>query len=115
MDNLIKRHCVPCEHKTPPLNDIVISELKQDLELPWEITTDSIGLKKLRHEFNFANFPQVVSFVNKIVPIAEHEGHHPDLYIFYNRVRVELYTHSISGLSENDFIMAAKIENLYKI
>ena len=89
-----------------------MSNLK-DLKLPWQIVTEANGVKKLSHEFTFPNFPEAVAFVNRIMPVAEQEGHHPDLYIFYNRVRAELYTHSIGGLSENDFIMAAKIEVAY--
>jgi len=112
MKNLTEKHCVPCEKKTAPLSDEAIKKLGRELKQPWQITTAQSGLKKLSFEFSFADFPAAVAFVNKIVPVAEAEGHHPDLYIFYNRVRVELYTHSIGGLSENDFILAAKIERL---
>lgn len=112
MSNLSDQHCVPCEKKTPPLRDEAIDIFKQKLKLPWQAIADEHGLKKLCREFTFADFPEAVSFVNRIVPVAEAEGHHPDLYIFYNRVRVELYTHAIGGLSENDFILASKIEKL---
>lgn len=112
MSDLNERHCIPCEKKTPPLGDESIKELGRELKQPWQVATERNGIKKLTYEFSFANFPAAVIFVNKIVPLAETEGHHPDLYIFYNRVRVELYTHSIGGLSENDFILAAKIEQL---
>ncbi len=112
MKNLTKKHCVPCEKNTAPLGAEAIKELGRELKQPWQMTTAQPGLKKLSYEFSFADFPAAVAFVNQIVPVAEAEGHHPDLYIFYNRVRVELYTHAIGGLSENDFILAAKIEQL---
>ncbi len=111
-ENLLNRHCVPCEKKTPPLKNEVIKTFSTELKRPWQVVSGPHGLKKLSYEFIFANFPEAVAFINKIAPVAEAEGHHPDLYIFYNRVKVELYTHSIGGLSENDFILASKIESL---
>lgn len=68
--------------------------------------------KKIIREFTFEDFNESMSFVNKVADIANAEGHHPDIYIFYNRVRFELSTHAIGGLSENDFILAAKINEL---
>lgn len=113
MSNLNEHHGLPGKKKTPPLTEEAALAIGKGLRLPWLIVTEAHGVKKLSHEFTFANFPVAVSFVDQIVPIAETEEHHPDLHIFYNRVRVELYTHSIRGLSANDFIMAAKIEIVY--
>jgi 4a-hydroxytetrahydrobiopterin dehydratase len=70
------------------------------------------GTHKLRREFKFKNFKQSLAFVNKVSEIAESESHHPDIYIFYNIVKLELFTHAVGGLSENDFIMAAKIDEV---
>lgn len=106
--NLTAKHCVPCEGTEKPLDAEKIKAYMPALSLPWDV----IDGKKIRHQFKLKNFPEAVAFVDKIVPIAEGEGHHPDVSIFYNKVTIELWTHAIGGLSENDFIMAAKIESL---
>ena len=69
--------------------------------------------KKLEREFKFKDFKGAMAFVNRVADIADSEGHHPDIYVFYNLVRFELSTHAIGGLSENDFILAAKIDVVY--
>ena len=66
----------------------------------------------LYRKFQFKDFKEAMKFVNDVADIANHEGHHPDIYIFYNIVDLELFTHAVKGLSENDFIMAAKIDKL---
>ncbi|MBI2020634.1 4a-hydroxytetrahydrobiopterin dehydratase [Candidatus Daviesbacteria bacterium] len=105
---LSSKKCVPCEIGTPPLTAEEIKPLKDQLKLDWEV----IEGKKLKREFKFKTFMEAINFVNKIAKIAEEEGHHPDIYIYYNRVVISLMTHNIRGLSENDFILAAKIEDL---
>ncbi len=72
----------------------------------WSASADS---KKIFREFTFKDFAEALRFVNTVATIAESEGHHPDIFIWYNRVKIELWTHAIGGLSENDFIVAAKI------
>ena len=67
---------------------------------------------KIKKEFIFKNFKQAIEFVNKVAGLAETEGHHPDIFISWNKVRLELFTHAIHGLSESDFILAAKINEL---
>ncbi len=104
---LSEKKCVACEGGTPPLNESEIAGYMAEIS-GWEI----IDNKKIRKEFKFKNFKEAMTFVNKIAEIAEAEGHHPDIHIFYNRVNIELWTHAVGGLSENDFIMAAKIEQL---
>lgn len=79
--------------------------------LGWALAEDKKSIKK---EFSFKDFVQAMAFVNKVAEIAESEGHHPDLHIFYNKVKIELSTHAIGGLSENDFIVAAKVNALEK-
>jgi 4a-hydroxytetrahydrobiopterin dehydratase len=66
----------------------------------------------IEREFKFKNFDEAIAFVNKVADIARTEGHHPDIYVFYDKVRLELSTHAIGGLSENDFIVAAKVNEL---
>lgn len=107
--NLSQKKCRPCENWVPPLFKEKIGSLLKQLKLEWIASEDQ---KKISHEFKFKNFTAAMEFVNKIAQIAEQEGHHPDIYIYYNRVIIKLTTHNISGLSENDFILAAKIESL---
>ena len=68
--------------------------------------------KKIEREFVFTDFKDAMKFVNKVADLAEDEGHHPDFHVHWNKVLVELWTHSMNGLSENDFIVAAKINNI---
>jgi 4a-hydroxytetrahydrobiopterin dehydratase len=75
-------------------------------------TLDREGVHRIKKSFKFKDFKDAISFVNKVAEIAEEEGHHPNISIFYNRVELELYTHAIKGLFENDFIMAAKIDEI---
>lgn len=103
---LLEKKCVPCEGGTAPLNDSETKNLLKEIPL-WEIKNGHVF-----RQFKFKNFKESVAFVNKVAEIAEKEGHHPDITINYNKVSVELFTHSIKGLSENDFIVAAKISKL---
>ena len=106
-DDLTKKHCVPCEGGTLP---IPADYVKKYLErTPGWTSSDNLKIVK---EFTFKNFVEAMAFINKVAEIAEAEQHHPDIYVFYNKVRLELSTHAIGGLSENDFILAAKINEL---
>ncbi len=106
--SLVSQHCVPCEGGTPPLSPPEVKKYLSELKLPWENIDD----KKIRHEFKFQNFKEAIAFINRVAELAESENHHPDLHIFYNRVVIELSTHAVKGLSENDFILASKIEKI---
>lgn len=92
---------------TAPLTKLEFTPLLKQLKLDWEV----IEGKKIRHEFKFADFSSAMKFVNKVADLAESENHHPNIHIYYKRVVIDLTTHSVGGLSENDFIMAAKIES----
>lgn len=106
---LAEKKCVPCEGGVPPLTESEIAPLLSELSDPsWKID----GAKKLMKEWKFEDFKQSMHFVNAVAKIAEEEGHHPDIWISYNIVRLELSTHAIGGLSENDFILAAKIKGI---
>ena len=113
MTSLEKKRCVPCEATTPPLGTDAITELTQELDTSWKITEGGENEKKLLREFTFPDFATGLSFVNRIGAIAESEGHHPNIVLSWGKVTVELWTHAIGGLSENDFIVAKKIESGY--
>ena len=106
--NLLNKKCVPCKGGVDPLS---IDEVKGYLKevVGWKLSTDA---KKINKEFSFKDFVEAMEFVNQVARLAEEEGHHPDIHIFYNKVTFELWTHAIGGLSENDFILAAKINKL---
>jgi 4a-hydroxytetrahydrobiopterin dehydratase len=108
MPKLAERKCVPCEGNVPPLTPDKAGELLKELD-EWSLIDDAHLLAK---SFRFKDFAQTMEFVNKIAAIAEEEGHHPDLTVTYGAVTVELMTHAIGGLSENDFIVAAKIDQI---
>ncbi len=90
----------------PPLGSAQIKGYLKELACPWEVVAD----KKIRHEFTFKGFNEAMYFVNEVAAVAEGEGHHPDIHIYFKKVIIELWTHAIGGLSENDFILASKIE-----
>lgn len=103
---LANRTCVPCEGGTKPMSRKEAESYLTQVS-GWDIV-DS----KIEKEFRFKDFKEAMKFVNKVAEIAEEEGHHPDINISWNKVTLELTTHSIRGLSENDFIVAAKIDRL---
>ena len=106
MPELTKKRCIPCE------GGILLEDLKIK-ELLKEIPSWSIKNGHLFKQFKFKNFLEAMRFINSIAKIAESEGHHPDFCVHYSRVEIELWTHEIKGISENDFIVAAKIDKLF--
>lgn len=107
MTDLTQKKCRPCKGYEKPLSGGEIVKYISQVTT-WEI----IENRKIKKDFKFKNFKEVMNFVNKAADLAELEQHHPNIYIFYNHVKFELSTHVIGGLSENDFIMAAKIDEL---
>ena len=108
MEKLTEQKCVVCEGGLPTLKEEQIQKYLSQLTMEWEVLDE----KKIRRQFKFKDFKEAIVFVNKIAELAEEEGHHPDFAIHYNKVTITLWTHAINGLFENDFIMAAKIEQL---
>lgn len=104
---LSEKRCVPCRGGVPPLTNEEIEPLIKQLS-GWAVDKNS----KITKEFKFKNFKEAVAFVNSITKIAEEEGHHPDLYVSYGKVIVHIWTHKINGLTESDFILAAKIDKI---
>lgn len=105
---LREKICVPCSAGTPPIKKDEIEKLHKQLPTGWEVIED----KKISKIFKFKNYPDTLAFVNRAALIAQEEGHHPDMEVHWGKVVVEIWTHKIGGLSENDFILAAKIDNV---
>ncbi len=101
--------CVPCEGGIPPLKNRKIEAYLSDVP-GWGLIEEEP--KRIRREFKFKDFNGAMDFVNRVAEIAEDQGHHPDIEIHWNEVTLTLYTHAIDGLHDNDFIMAAKIDEL---
>jgi 4a-hydroxytetrahydrobiopterin dehydratase len=104
--DLTKRKCVPCEGNQPKLDADQVRELLGQLS-GWHARDD-----KIHKSFTFKDFVAAMEFLNRVAEVAESEGHHPDFALHYNRVDFTIWTHAVGGLSENDFILAAKIETL---
>ena len=107
MTELSRQHCEPCEKGTPPLTEREAAALAS--EVPgW----DRQANQTLEREFSFKNFRDAFGFVSRVALVAEAEGHHPDIELGWGRAAIKLTTHAASGLTQNDFIMAAKIGRL---
>jgi 4a-hydroxytetrahydrobiopterin dehydratase len=109
MSRLSEQHCKPCEGGTQAYSPDAARELLKELNAGWRIGADD---KSIHRDFKFKNFYHTMSFVNAVAHIANIEGHHPDLEVGYNYCRMKFTTHAIGGLSENDFICAAKVDAL---
>jgi len=109
MNDLSQKRCKPCEGGMPALTPQQAAGHAKTLAAGWKVAADS---KSLAREFEFKDFYRTMSFVNALAHVANIEDHHPDLEVGYNYCRVRYSTHAIQGLSENDFICAAKIDQL---
>lgn len=105
---LSKKNCIPCQKGVPPLKGKELNELHEQLEKGWKV----VGEHHLEKEYVFKNFVDALAFTNKVGLLAEEEGHHPDLHLSYGKVKILLWTHKIDGLSESDFILAAKCDKI---
>jgi len=104
--------CIPCEQGGDPMDESQIS--KYTPQVPeWEVI-DKDNVAKLMHMFKFKNFLEAISFADKVGAVAEENGHHPKLVVEWGKVTVYWWTHAVVGLHRNDFIMAAKTDELYK-
>lgn len=108
-DDLDKKNCVPCEGGVEPLDMAAAKQIAQAIDPAWNVSDDATHIVR---EFKFSNYAKTISFVYAVAWIAEAEDHHPDLVVKYGSCRVKYSTHSIGGLSENDFICAKKIDNM---
>jgi 4a-hydroxytetrahydrobiopterin dehydratase len=107
MSELADRSCVPCRGGVPPLEGEELEALARQLP-DWEV----VDGHHLRKEFSFPDFREALTFVNKVGEVAEEEGHHPDLSFGWGRAEVVVFTHKIDGLTESDFVLAAKVSRL---
>lgn len=111
MTDLASKRCVPCEGGVAPLNAEATKKLLKELAPGWELAREE-GSDRIRKTFTFPDFAKAMQFVNKAAMIAEREKHHPDLHIWYNKVLVVLWTRAAKGLTENDFILAANVDEI---
>ena len=101
-----KQHCKPCKPGAAPLKADAIAKLKKQLDAGWK----AVDAHHLEREYTFKNFREALDFTNRVGEVAEQEGHHPDIFLTWGKVGLKLWTHSVGGLSENDFILAAKAD-----
>jgi 4a-hydroxytetrahydrobiopterin dehydratase len=118
MSGLAEKSCVPCRGGTPPLSPAGVSELLSQLDPEWTLIQSEadraggVGFR-LERRYRFKNFREALDFVDRVGATAEEQGHHPDVHLSWGRVRLTIWTHKINGLTESDFILAAKSDALY--
>ena len=106
--DLARRACVPCRGGVPPLAGQELADLQAALGGGWQ----AVDEHHLEKEFGFEDFRSALDFTNRVGELAEEQGHHPDIYLSWGHVRTQIWTHKIDGLTESDFILAAKIDEL---
>ena len=106
VSELASKQCVPCKKGTPPLGGKDLERISGQLGNDWQVMEGH----HLEKEYKFPNFVDALAFTNRVGEIAEAQGHHPDIYLTWGKVRLTIWTHSINGLSESDFILGAKAD-----
>ena len=112
MSKLIDKKCLPCEGGVSPMDLSEIHKYQKKVD-GWDVKADENKIYFLEKKFNFKNFIDSQKFVNKVGEVSEQEGHHPDIFFGWGYAKISVTTHSIEGLSENDFILAAKIDKIF--
>jgi 4a-hydroxytetrahydrobiopterin dehydratase len=107
MSSLAEKTCVPCRGGVPPLQGEELQKLSRQVK-GWEVVNEH----HVKKAFKFSNFRAALAFVNKVGELAEEQGHHPDIYLAWGKAEITIWTHKIDGLTESDFILAAKIDDL---
>ena len=110
MEELTNLKCIPCRGGQPTLTDGQMAALRPQVP-EWDVV-EKDGVKRLKRRFHFKNFAQALAFTNQVGQIAEEQGHHPAILTEWGQVTVEWWTHVIKGLHQNDFVMAAKTDEL---
>ena len=114
MTDLLQKKCKPCEGGMTALNISEIHKYQKKID-GWEVKSNEKKIYFLEKEFKFKNFLNSQKFVNEISKISENEGHHPDILFGWGYAKIKITTHAIEGLSENDFILAAKIDKIINV
>jgi 4a-hydroxytetrahydrobiopterin dehydratase len=110
MSELAKKNCVPCKGGVPPLKGKELARLAKALGKAWRV----VNKHHLEREYKFENFRKALDFTNKVGELAEQQNHHPDIYLAWGKVKLTLWTHKIDGLTESDFVFAAKVNKATK-
>lgn len=110
MSALAEKQCVPCKGGVPPLKGQELAKLAGELDGGWQVVAEH----HLEKEYRFENFRDGLAFTNEVGELAEQQQHHPDIYLAWGKVKLTLWTHKIDGLTESDFVMAAKADQLNK-
>ena len=105
--SLSKKECVPCKGGVPPLNGEELERLERQVDR-WDVVEEH----HITKAYKFSNFVKALAFVNRVGDIAEAQGHHPDIFLTWGKVRITMCTHKIDGLTESDFILAARIDEI---
>ena len=109
MAELADKKCIPCRGGVPPLKGAELEALKKQVP-GW----DAVNGHHLKKSFTFPDFQSALDFVNRVGAVAEEQGHHPDIYLTWGKVEIAIWTHKIDGLTESDFILAAKVDRLHR-
>lgn len=110
MAGLAAKTCVPCRGGVPPLRGAELVALQGQVD-GWNVVEEH----HITKSFKFPNFRQALEFVDRVGELAEEQGHHPDIFLAWGKVEITSWTHKINGLTESDFILAAKIDQLYQV
>jgi 4a-hydroxytetrahydrobiopterin dehydratase len=108
MSDLASKECVPCRGGVPPLAGEALVELHRQLEAGWDLVEEH----HLEKEYSFQNFVEALAFTNRVGELAEAVDHHPEIFLTWGRVKLKIWTHKIDGLTESDFVWAAKADRL---
>ena len=106
MSDLAKKTCIPCKGGVPPMKGAKLDDLLEKLKNDWKIIKEH----HLEKEYSFKNFKEALNFTIKVGELAENQGHHPDVFLAWGKVKLTIWTHKIDGLTESDFIFAAKAD-----
>ncbi|HEX6790372.1 MAG TPA: 4a-hydroxytetrahydrobiopterin dehydratase [Candidatus Krumholzibacteria bacterium] len=109
MSDLAKKHCVPCMGGIPPLKAQALRDIAKQLGGDWRVVDEH----HLEKSYSFPDFKEALAFTNRVGAIAEREGHHPDVHLAWGRVTLDIWTHKIDGLTESDFVLAAKADEAF--
>jgi 4a-hydroxytetrahydrobiopterin dehydratase len=108
MSELVGRECVPCKSGVPPLKGAELAAIYEKLGDGWQVVDEH----HLEKEYKFKNFQRALDFTNRVGEVAEAQGHHPDIHLSWGKVKLVVWTHKIDGLTESDFVFAAKADQV---